>query len=632
MTLAELVVNLSANTASLSRDFNKAHRMAQDCARSIKSALSTIGVGLSITGLVYAVKQAADYGDEIQRAGQKTAMSAREISGLGFAAKQVDIEFDSLQKGLIFFEKNLAGMGGQSDKFQRALKALGLSADEINPKLHSVHEILLTVASAFATHANTVGKAGISTALFGRQLGAELIPFLNMGAAGIELLEKRGAQLGRVLTDEVATGAGIAHDEIKIFEAALKGWEFSLVAKTFPALSLLMELFLGNAAAIAAFSYQFELAIISIGRLGAISWRSLRYGKNDVRDYDVVIEDLKNRIVGAYSTVRTEQEKLAKLMGGPAGGLPGFEIPGKAPHKEKAGKETADPYLKNLRSIAEALLESWDPTIKAAFGMEQLNQAWAHGLISGDELSRGIQDIQAGLLDLDPIVKLHREEWRKAGEVWVQSQADLDAVAKSLKDSLQTPAEKATASFRELVLLLGTGRITPAQFTLATGKLEQGLSHAGELAHQLGTEMQSAFSQMIIYGRDFGDCLKGLIQLFAEFILKTYVFKSIAGAFSGSWIGSFFGALAGMQEGGGVSAGTPYLVGEAGPELFVPGAAGSIVPLSNVGGDTYSYVIDARGADPSVEPRLRRMLRELHADAVERAQTQMREQTWRAGT
>lgn len=39
-----------------------------------------------------------------------------------------------------------------------------------------------------------------------------------------------------------------------------------------------------------------------------------------------------------------------------------------------------------------------------------------------------------------------------------------------------------------------------------------------------------------------------------------------------------FAALEGRATGGPVSSGTPYLVGEAGPELFVPGVSGAIIP------------------------------------------------------
>lgn len=40
-------------------------------------------------------------------------------------------------------------------------------------------------------------------------------------------------------------------------------------------------------------------------------------------------------------------------------------------------------------------------------------------------------------------------------------------------------------------------------------------------------------------------------------------------------------------DGGSVFGGTPYLVGERGPELFLPGRSGSIVPNDQLGGDVY---------------------------------------------
>jgi hypothetical protein len=68
-----------------------------------------------------------------------------------------------------------------------------------------------------------------------------------------------------------------------------------------------------------------------------------------------------------------------------------------------------------------------------------------------------------------------------------------------------------------------------------------------------------------------------------------------------------FGGVEGRAVGGSVSAGTPYLVGERGPELFVPGISGSIIPngdlsspgiSSATGGNTYQITVNAGVGDP----------------------------------
>ena len=56
------------------------------------------------------------------------------------------------------------------------------------------------------------------------------------------------------------------------------------------------------------------------------------------------------------------------------------------------------------------------------------------------------------------------------------------------------------------------------------------------------------------------------------------------------------GAFTGRANGGSVSGNRPYLVGERGPELFVPGAQGNIVPNSAMGSANVTVNVDASGS------------------------------------
>ena len=68
-----------------------------------------------------------------------------------------------------------------------------------------------------------------------------------------------------------------------------------------------------------------------------------------------------------------------------------------------------------------------------------------------------------------------------------------------------------------------------------------------------------------------------------------------AGSVSDFSIGSF--PLARKAAGGPVMGGTPYIVGEKGPELFMPGRSGTIIPNDALGGGTTNVVVnvDASG-------------------------------------
>ena len=88
----------------------------------------------------------------------------------------------------------------------------------------------------------------------------------------------------------------------------------------------------------------------------------------------------------------------------------------------------------------------------------------------------------------------------------------------------------------------------------------------------------------------FNDLIAQAVRISANRLLM-----SILGGMGGTGgIGGFFGSLFGgfRAEGGPVSAGTPYVVGEKGPEVFVPRNSGNIIPNGAVigGGQSITNV------------------------------------------
>lgn len=162
---------------------------------------------------------------------------------------------------------------------------------------------------------------------------------------------------------------------------------------------------------------------------------------------------------------------------------------------------------------------------------------------------------------------------------------------------------------------------------------------AEDAAHAIGT----AFEDAVLAGEKLSDVLKALEKDIARIILRMTVTKplenaigGLAGGF-GNALGNFFGDIFGFDpsgtfggvgngpaaraSGGPVTASTPFLVGERGPELFVPHTSGTIVSndnLSRMGGGPV-FNIDARGASVEAVVRLERMVRALNGSIESRA-------------
>jgi len=85
--------------------------------------------------------------------------------------------------------------------------------------------------------------------------------------------------------------------------------------------------------------------------------------------------------------------------------------------------------------------------------------------------------------------------------------------------------------------------------------------------------------------------VQGLADDIARMILRTAITEPLGQAIGGA-IGGILPFGGARQHGGPVSAGSAYLVGEQGPELFVPGTSGSVSPGGGVTVN-YSPVIQA---------------------------------------
>lgn len=109
---------------------------------------------------------------------------------------------------------------------------------------------------------------------------------------------------------------------------------------------------------------------------------------------------------------------------------------------------------------------------------------------------------------------------------------------------------------------------------------------------------------------NIGDAAKQLLQQLTATALQLAVIEPLMDALfgkKGDPLGGVVGAvthgLLGFAGGGSPPVGVPSLVGERGPELFVPRVPGTIIPNGGVGGGSHFY-IDARGAQVGVAEQI----------------------------
>jgi len=101
------------------------------------------------------------------------------------------------------------------------------------------------------------------------------------------------------------------------------------------------------------------------------------------------------------------------------------------------------------------------------------------------------------------------------------------------------------------------------------------------IARQAGEIISQSFEDAILAGNKLSEVLRGLGQ-----DLLRMAFREAVTAPLGTGLGNFFKNLF-RAEGGPVGSGNPYIVGERGPELFVPRTSGSIVSNDRLAGASF---------------------------------------------
>lgn len=231
MALGTLLVAIRASASAWASDVKDIQRDAKSLERSVKpltTAFADIGKVASVAGLAIvgafavAIKSAANYGDEINDASKRTGIATESLSKLRLAAETSGSSFDGLSTGLKLLGKNMELANSGAKAQIQAFKAAGISTADLAAAQGDVNKILPQLADSFKNAEDGAGKTAVAMALLGRS-GADLIPMLNEGSAGLAKWGDEAQRAGRVVTAEAAAAADEFNDRLRILQVSVMG-------------------------------------------------------------------------------------------------------------------------------------------------------------------------------------------------------------------------------------------------------------------------------------------------------------------------------------------------------------------------------------------------------------------------
>ena len=164
--------------------------------------LGALGAAASVGGLLEMTHEAAEVHTQLMAMSATLGLTVSQLQGLQYAARATDVPIDAMQHGILLLDRNMtAAASGKSKDVGEIFHRMGISLRGADGHLRSTNDVLPLLAESLSrTHDVTLRNA-VAMALFGRS-GAELIPLLLKGKAGIEDLEATSRRLNASFSDE----------------------------------------------------------------------------------------------------------------------------------------------------------------------------------------------------------------------------------------------------------------------------------------------------------------------------------------------------------------------------------------------------------------------------------------------
>ena len=203
----------------------------------LKTALGALAIGYvvkkSFDEISESIHKIADSGEQLAKMSQTFGISVESLGKMKYAAHLADIDVETLGNSLKFMERNAAEAAHGNQAAVYSLERLGVSLGEI--KNMAPDEMFRRYADAFKNIQSPAERASLAMDVFGRG-GAQLIPLLREGSAGLDQMAKE-AELFGVTTAQAAYNGQAFNDSLKRMEAAFNGVKSVLLRDFIPYLT-----------------------------------------------------------------------------------------------------------------------------------------------------------------------------------------------------------------------------------------------------------------------------------------------------------------------------------------------------------------------------------------------------------
>lgn len=611
---------------------------------TLNGVLGKLGIALGAVQVGAMFKQVVDQADALNDMSQKTGVAIETLSQFSTAAQKSGTSLEAVGKGIKNLSMQMVQASAGNKDSTKIFKALDIEVTNIDGSLRSASDIMMEVADVFGSLEDGATKSAIATKLFGKA-GVEMIPMLNEGRQAISdmqvVIDAQFAKAADKFNDKlVDMGNGMKSIFVTIGPSLFKFFDdlsgaFKKVDSDGSAANLLFKAFQDTLTIIVATAAGVVGVLNALGAsLTGLATAAGQVSAGDFAGAMATLGDTTSKVGNQFELTKNQVTGfLAELNAVKA-------ITGAGIETGITGRIT--PNLGDNEARTEAYKKLGGAIRETTIDQSKFNDVFAGG--------GGVNKFKQFLIDQQAAIDLLALEGQQVNMTaseykMLTEEKKFDAeVAKLLEEQSGANATaflaEAEAIKKQKMELISANEYYKQSIE---GGFMDGLQKIREKAMNVGGQisdvMQNAFSGMedalvsfVMTGKaDFKSLANSIISDLIRIQIRSML-GGIFGSGGGFSLGSLLGIGGGgqysfgaggytgmgpfMAKGGPVSANSPYIVGERGPELFMPGSSGSIVPNNRLGGGSDGVTINqtiniSTGVQQTVRAEIQQLLPQI---------------------
>ena len=563
------------------------------------TAIGALAPVLTLTGGITAAKAALEEFGGIADKSAAAGVDPEFFQGIAYQAKLAGVDIEGVAGALAAFAKNSGLAAEGKGRMVTALQALDPELLKSIQAATTQEERFLAVADAIERSKTAAEAAAIASAAFGDQ-GTRLVAVLRNGAAEIERLNASAKEMGLVVDRSLIAQADELGDKLDTAAQIVQ----TKLNVGFVALAPLMVDAAGWAAEFA--------------RLMAVA-----YEQTKAIDQRQFVRPLQNALAATYNAMEPLKERIKEIR------------------HDLALDGTNKLVLNMDLSDSQAQLDALTAKANELLSRIQELQGYKAPVIADP----AVDPREALLANMagrggEGRVKPVEPFYTPGGVKSTSSRDEAAAAAirqakaiESLISDLQFEQQTISLSANEQEVL-NTLRRAGVDATSAQGQqirqlvtaineqkaAQENLKQTMDALQQSAQSFVSDFVSGLREGKSAADSFASALGNLGNKLLDMAANQAISALLGGLTGGLTNGltpkAVTGigfgrpLANGGNVTPGRAHMVGEGGPEMFIPKSAGTIIANKKLGGGGVNLTIhiDARGAELGVEERIARQI------------------------